>query len=127
MTYQLESYDLSDIYKKLKLLQIPKLSQTLKHDFPLYAELVLLGKYFNFNFDSIQLVHNIALGKHKDKGVKGVSLCISCGDYVGGELVIEGIEYNAYHKPTIFDGVNCEHFNKSIQGDKFSIVYWTCD
>jgi len=124
---QLDPYDLSAIYEKLKQLNINKSSQTLQPDFPLYEELMAIGKgfgCFGFEFDSIQLVHNCALPRHKDKGVKSRSLCISCGNYLGGELVIEGTEYNTYHKPTIFDGVHCFHWNKPIQGDKYSIVYW---
>jgi hypothetical protein len=130
MVQQLDPYDLSAIYEKLKPLNIKKSTQTLQPDFPLYDELMAIGKgfgCFGFEFDSIQLVHNVALPRHKDKGVKGKSLCISCGKYLGGELVIEGIEYNAYHRPTLFDGVNCFHYNKAILGDKFRIVFFTCD
>ena len=111
------------IYEKLK--HLPKGSTTLTEDFFLYQELVDIGKDLGFSFDRIQLVHNVALPPHKDKGVKGCSMCISCGNYTGGELVVGGVEYNAYHNPIIFDGVNIEHYNKPIHGDKFSIVYWT--
>ena len=119
---------MSAIYEKLKPLNIKKPStQTLQPDFLLYDELMAIGKSLDFEFDSIQLVHCLSLNRHKDKGVKGNSMCISCGNYTGGELVVEGVEYNAYHKPTIFDGVNCFHWNKPLKGDKFSIVFFTCD
>jgi hypothetical protein len=125
MSRQLNPYDLTEIYPKLKEAFPAKQSITYKDESDLYKELVEIGKSLNFEFDSIQIVHNVSLSPHKDKGVKGKSMCISCGDYTGGELVIGGIVYNAYHRPTIFNGVDKEHYNKPIQGDKYSIVYWT--
>jgi len=90
-----------------------------------YDALVKVGTDLDFSFNSIQVNRNLKCPPHKDKKNVGDSMLISFGEYTGGEIVVDGTEYNAYHKPTIFNGSQLEHYNKDIVGDKFSIIFFT--
>jgi len=53
------------------------------------------------------------------------SVIVSIGDYSGSHLVIDGIDYDAFCQPVMFNGALCEHYNTNdLVGDKFSIVYY---
>lgn len=105
----------------------------------------------DFEFTSIQVNKNYASRPHVDKNNLGESLIIGLGDYTGGDVWVhdEGTvafelkediscmyHYEAgatYHgswmdirgKWTHFNG-NRLHFTQPFQGDRFSLVYFTC-
>ena len=92
----------------------------------LYNELVKIGSIIcPFAFTKIQLNHNLQCPPHKDSKNSTQSLLISLGEYTGGEIIIDGIEFNAFHKPTIFNGALYEHYNKPHIGNKYSIIYFS--
>ena len=92
----------------------------------LYNELLRLGKLIcPFEFNTIQLNKNLVCPSHTDSNNIGHSMLISFGDYTGGEIIIDGIEYNAYCNPIVFNGSLLEHWNKPISsGIKYSLVYF---
>ena len=85
--------------------------------------------YFkDFEFNSIQLNYNYALGRHKDRGNNGNSVLIACGDYSGGATVVEYEnkikKYDARLKPIIFDGCKYYHYVEPFVGDRYSLVFY---
>ena len=85
--------------------------------------------YFtDFDFNSIQLNYNYALGKHRDRGNCGNSVLVACGDYTGGLTVVEYEneikKYNARLKPIIFDGCKYYHYVEEFVGDRYSLVFY---
>lgn len=69
--------------------------------------------------------HNLVCPPHRDKANQSMSLLVSFGEYAGGEIVIDGIKHNSYHNPIQFDGATLEHWNEPIQGNKYSLVYFS--
>jgi hypothetical protein len=61
---------------------------------------------------------------HKDIYNIGESFTFSFGDFSGGELVIAGEEYQTEYAPVIFNAKENEHFNKQIEGDRNSLIYY---
>jgi len=90
-------------------------------------ELFRIGKLIcPFEFNSVQVNKNVICPRHKDTGNKGVSLLVSFGEYVGGEIVIEDIKYDAYLTPIIFDGSINEHYNlDNLKGVKYSLIFFS--
>ncbi len=78
----------------------------------------------NFKYNSITLNKNILCKPHKDRGNIGNSLIIGCGNYTGGNLVVDDIEYDIKGKPLIFDGSNQIHYNKDFKGDRYTVIYY---
>jgi hypothetical protein len=68
---------------------------------------------------------NIICKPHKDVGNVGQSMIFGCGNYKGGELVIDDIEYDINGKCIIFNGSEQEHYNKPFQGERYSIIYYS--
>jgi len=92
----------------------------------IYEEIQRIGKLIcPFPFTMIQVNHNLVCPKHRDKNNKNESILVSFGEYTGGLIVIEGIEYNAYHTPIQFDGVTQEHWNTIHEGNKYSLVFYS--
>lgn len=77
-----------------------------------------------FKWKTIYVNKDLVCPPHKDKSNTGPSLLISFGNYTGGLIVVEKIEYNAYHTPTIFDGKKMEHWNTEFTGTKYSLVFY---
>lgn len=93
----------------------------------IYEELKRIGNIIcPFKFTSILINNNVVCGKHHDANNVGKSLLISIGDYEGCNIVVEGTEYDAKYKPTIFNGSELEHWNTdNLVGNKYSIVYYS--
>jgi hypothetical protein len=76
-------------------------------------------------FTSITVISNsFRTSKHKDIYNLGNSYTFSFGEFSGGELVIEGDEYQTKYAPIIFNGSQNEHYNKDIIGERFSLIYY---
>ena len=85
------------------------------------------GNTIGIQWDGAQVNINCVCGKHKDKHNVGNSYLISGGSYTGGELVIENNMYDCNNKPIIFNGSEMEHWNKEMEGFKWTIVFFTCE
>lgn len=106
----------------------------------------------DFEFTSIQVNKNYASRAHVDKNNLGESLIIGLGDYTGGEVWVhdetgdvpfkldesiscmyhyeEGATYlgsvlDPRGRWSCFNG-NRLHFTKPFEGERFSLVYYTC-
>lgn len=93
--------------------------------FPKLYELLLeLGKKIGFSFTSIHINHNVVCPPHKDKNNTEYSCIVSIGNYTGGKLIINDIEYDTYLHPLVFDGKNNTHYNTPLEGNKYSFVFF---
>lgn len=105
--------------------QIKQLSLYSKKYPKIYDEIIRIGKEVcPFPFTSIQVNKNCQCPPHKDKSNVGDSCLVSFGEYTGGHIYIEGVKYNAYHNPIIFDGHKLEHWNDDHIGTKYSLVFF---
>jgi hypothetical protein len=83
------------------------------------------GATLDIPWTSVQVNQQCVCAKHKDVRNVGDSYLVSLGDYVGGDLVVEGTAYNTSTVATIFNGSQMEHWNTDIQsGSKWSIVFF---
>jgi hypothetical protein len=104
----------------------PELSSLSKKYPKIYEEINRIGKLIcPFEYKSIQVNHNLVCPKHKDKKNKSRSILVSFGEYTRGEIVIEGEKHNAYHTPIEFDGSTLEHWNEPIEGNKYSLIFFS--
>lgn len=91
----------------------------------LYEKLVEFGKTFvPLEWNAIMFNYNFKTRPHKDPQNVGNSYIIGFGNYTGGELVIEGDEFDIRHKPQIFNGYLKQHWTKEWVGNRYSIVYF---
>lgn len=94
----------------------------------LYEAVMKLGKKIcPFEFQAIQINHNLTCPRHKDRGNYGKSVIVSLGDYEGSNLVVEGYdEYDTNCRPLMFDGGKFFHYNTpKISGNKYSLVFFS--
>ena len=67
---------------------------------------------------------------HVDHGSAGEgqskSLIVALGDFQGGDLVIEGNDFDIRYKPLEFDGSQ-RHWTRPFTGQRFSLVWFTSD
>ena len=79
----------------------------------------------DINWLTMMFNHNYEALPHKDKNNDGISCVVAFGDYEGGELVVDGKEYNIRHRPVKMDASLLEHSVKPItKGDRYSIVFF---
>ena len=78
----------------------------------------------DFSFTTIQVNKNVQCKPHFDKNNVGSSCIIGLGDYTGGELVIEGKDYDIQNKILQFDGKK-GHWVKPFRGTRYSIILFT--
>jgi tRNA pseudouridine(38-40) synthase len=65
---------------------------------------------------------------HRDTGVgsgQSQSMIVGLGDYVGGEIVVEGTPHNILYQPIEFDGWKQIHYTFPFKGSRYSLVYFT--
>jgi hypothetical protein len=79
----------------------------------------------HITFTSIQVNHNYPCKPHKDVGNTGDSFIIAFGDYSGGELCIENVNYDIRNRGLLFNGSEQTHWTKDWVGNRFSIVFHT--
>jgi hypothetical protein len=96
-----------------------------KHHPELYQKLVEYGNRFvPLAFTAITLNHNYQTKEHVDKYNRGASYTISFGDFTGGELIIDGEQYQTNLAPVVFHAAEHPHFNLPIVGDRYSLIYF---
>lgn len=65
---------------------------------------------------------------HIDSGTgagQSVSLIVGLGDYVEGQLVVEGEEVDIRYCPLEFNGWTQRHWTRPFKGERFSLVWFT--
>ena len=55
------------------------------------------------------------------------SMIVGLGNYTGGETIVEGKLYDIRYNPLEFDGWNMLHWTAKIQGERYSLVFFTPD
>jgi hypothetical protein len=78
----------------------------------------------NFEYTTIQVNKNVFCNPHVDKNNVGPSYIIALGDFTGGELIIEGEEFNIKNKWKKFDGRRA-HWINPFKGRRYSLVFFT--
>jgi hypothetical protein len=62
---------------------------------------------------------------HVDKNNIGPSCVVAFGDYTGGELVVENLQFDIRHRPFTFNASNTPHsVNPITSGVRYSIVFF---
>ena len=77
-----------------------------------------------FVFSSIQINANTVSEKHTDENYVNDSVLIVVGNFVGGEFVLDGMEFDLRAKALRFDGSRV-HSSKTFSGERFSFVFFT--
>lgn len=65
---------------------------------------------------------------HIDSGTgagQSLSLIVGLGNYVGGQLVVEGEEVDIRYRPREFNGWTQRHWTRPFRGERFSLVWFT--
>ena len=93
----------------------------------IYEEIWRIGKIIcPFEFNSVQVNHNLVCPPHIDSNNRGLSLLVSFGDYTGCNIVVNDMVYDARHRPIVFNGARVEHYNTNdLVGDKYSLVFFS--
>mmetsp|Transcript_6611 Transcript_6611/g.12207 ORF Transcript_6611/g.12207 Transcript_6611/m.12207 type:complete len:105 (+) Transcript_6611:1546-1860(+) len=71
---------------------------------------------------------NAAFTPHVDSGVgagQKLSMIVGLGVYSGGELYVEGDDFDIKYKPLEFDGFRLRHWTGPFQGERFSLVWFS--
>ena len=71
---------------------------------------------------------NAAFTPHVDSGKglgQSLSMIVGLGDYIGGDLMIEGHGYDIRYEPLQFDGWRLRHWTDQYQGQRFSLVWFS--
>lgn len=82
---------------------------------------------------TIAINRNAQFRPHTDSGAgagQSKSLIVGLGDYVGGELMVEGRKNNIRYKGVEFNGWKERHWTMPFRGERFSLVWFTpkgCD
>ena len=78
----------------------------------------------HFKYTTIQVNKNVECIPHIDKNNVGPSYIMALGEYSGGELCIEGKEYNIKNKIKKFDGRRA-HWTNPFEGTRYAMVFFT--
>lgn len=77
---------------------------------------------------TIAINRNAQFRPHTDIGAgagQSRSLIVGLGDYVGGELVVEGEKKDIRYKPVEFNGWKQRHWTMPFKGERYSLVWFT--
>ena len=77
---------------------------------------------------TIAINRNAQFRPHVDSGAgagQSTSLIVGLGDYVGGDLVVEGEQKNIRYKAIEFNGWTQRHWTMPFKGERFSLVWFT--
>jgi len=96
----------------------------------LYKLLLDYGRaHVSIPFTSITVNQNYKADAHRDKGNVGQSYLVAFGDYTGGELEIHEGPLKGLHDvrtPVVTDFSRVLHSVRPFQGNRYSLVYYTC-
>ena len=77
------------------------------------------------SFTSVQVNVNYSCKPHKDTSNVGDSYIVGFGDYRGGQLCIEGADYNIDRRGLLFNGSENLHWTKEWAGNRYTLVFHT--
>lgn len=77
------------------------------------------------NYSTMMLNVNYEASEHRDRNNIGPSCVVAFGEFEGGKLKIEGIEYDIHHRPLTFEAAESIHSVSPITaGTRYSIVFF---
>jgi len=82
------------------------------------------AKFDIVGWDAVQVNENYKSAPHRDVGNCGDSYIVGFGDYVGGDLDVEGIKHNIRHRGFLFNGSNHTHSTTDFTGNRYSLVFF---
>ncbi|GKY92224.1 hypothetical protein MPSEU_000193600 [Mayamaea pseudoterrestris] len=71
---------------------------------------------------------NAQFTPHVDSGRgsgQSLSMIVALGDFVGGEIMVEGEPHDIRYKALEFDGWKLRHWTRAFTGQRFSLVWFT--
>ena len=77
---------------------------------------------------TIAVNRNAQFRPHTDSGAgagQSLSMIVALGDYVGGELMVEGMKKDIRYKKVEFDGWKQRHYTLPFAGERYSLVWFT--
>jgi tRNA U38,U39,U40 pseudouridine synthase TruA len=77
---------------------------------------------------TIAINRNAQFRPHTDSGAgagQSTSLIVALGNYIGGELVVEGVQKDIRYKALEFNGWTQRHWTMPFQGERYSLVWFT--
>eukprot|EP00658_Telonema_sp_P-2_P000163 TRINITY_DN10054_c0_g2_i11.p1 TRINITY_DN10054_c0_g2~~TRINITY_DN10054_c0_g2_i11.p1 ORF type:complete len:606 (+),score=117.29 TRINITY_DN10054_c0_g2_i11:166-1983(+) len=77
---------------------------------------------------TIAVNRNALFLPHTDNGAgagQGISMIVALGDFIGGEVVVEGEAHQIRYSPVEFNGWTQRHWTLPFQGERFSLVFFT--
>jgi hypothetical protein len=77
------------------------------------------------SFTSIQINDNYVCAPHKDINNIGESYIVGFGNYLGGQLCIEDMDYDIRLRGLLFDGSQLKHWTKSWIHNRYTLVFHT--
>ncbi len=77
------------------------------------------------SFTSIQINDNYVCAPHKDVNNIGESYIVGFGNYLGGQLWIEGVDYDIRLRGLLFNGSERQHWTKPWINNRFTLVFHT--
>jgi hypothetical protein len=81
-------------------------------------------KHAIFGWDAVQVNSNYASAPHRDTGNHGLSYIVGFGDYVDGDLDVEGVRYNIRHRGHLFNGSELTHSTAQFTGNRYCLVFF---
>ena len=76
---------------------------------------------------TIAVNRNAQFRPHTDSGAEAgqsLSMIVALGDYVGGELMVEGMKEDIRYKPVEFDGWKQRHYTLPFAGERYRLVWF---
>ena len=91
-----------------------------------YKEIIKIAKIINpdLKYTSFMLNDNYKSLPHRDKNNDGISCIVGFGDYINGELNVEGNKYDIKYKPLHMDASEQLHFTEEWEGKRYSLVFF---
>ena len=77
------------------------------------------------SFTSIQINDNYVCAPHKDVNNIGESFIVGFGNYLGGQLCIENMDYDIRLRGLLFNGSERQHWTKPWIKDRYTLVFHT--
>lgn len=91
-----------------------------------YKEMLKIADLINPNckWTSIMMNDNYKALPHRDKNNDGISCIVGFGDYIDGELNVEGEKIDIKYKPYHMDASIQTHFTEEWTGCRYSLVFF---
>jgi hypothetical protein len=78
-----------------------------------------------FEYTSVYVNKNIKSKAHCDKANVKESLIVGCGDFSGGQTVVEGSHYDIKNNSIIFNASKLLHESEDWERTRYSLVFFS--